>query len=145
MNSEGQLVIDVEYDENIQEENLEVAFDGSAYPNLARAIPYQTNFQIIPDDNDAAYYYDEETYKLADSIATFATVVGVLALVMFLLGMISGKMIGTEMMAVIQVSFVSLMTLQEVNPCFRALASLWIVNGYNALSPNNSLEDPYTS
>ena len=43
-NSDGQLVIDLEYNENIQEENLEVVFDGSAYPNLARAIPSFTNF-----------------------------------------------------------------------------------------------------
>ena len=54
-------------------------------------------------------------------------------------------MIGTEMMAVVQVSFISLITLQSINPCFRALASLWLVNGYNLLSPNDYLEDPHTS
>ena len=112
LDDDGKLVIDVEYDQNIHKEDLKIAFDGSAFPYLARSIPYYTNFQIIPDDNDGAYYYDEDTYKLAKTTSTLATAVSVFALLLFLVGLISGKMIGTEMMAVIQVSFVSLISLQ---------------------------------
>lgn len=50
-------------------------------------------------------------------------------------------MVGVEMMAVVQISFFSLMTLSQLNPCFAALSSLKLVNGYNSLSKNR-LEDP---
>ena len=48
------------------------------------------------------------------------------------------------MMAVMQISFLSLMTLPELNPCFAALSSLRLVNGYNYLNENH-LEDQLTS
>ena len=50
------------------------------------------------------------------------------------LALVSGKMIGVEMMAVVQISFFSLITLSQLNPCFAALASLRLINGYNSLS-----------
>lgn len=44
------------------------------------------------------------------------------------------------MMAVVQISFFSLLTLTHLNPCFAALSSLKLVNGYNSLNKNH-LED----
>lgn len=38
------------------------------------------------------------------------------------------------MVAVVQISFFSLMSLSHVNPCFAALSSLKFINGYNKLS-----------
>ena len=46
-------------------------------------------------------------------------------------------MIGVEMMAVIQISFFSLLSLSNMNPCFAALSSLKLVNGYNSLGGNH--------
>lgn len=60
-----------------------------------RVSPSQTTFELIPDDNEGAYFYEDSTYQLAETIGNFGTAVGILGLVMFLLGMISGKMIGT--------------------------------------------------
>ena len=48
------------------------------------------------------------------------------------------------MMAVIQISFFSLATLSNLNPCFAALSSLKFVNGYNSLGGNH-LEDQITT
>ena len=45
------------------------------------------------------------------------------------------------MMGVLQVSFLSLITLTELNPCFSALSSLWLVDGFNSLTQKNCLED----
>ena len=70
--------------------------------------------------------------------------VGGLGMAMFCVGLIAGKMIGVEMMAVIQVSFVSLISLEEMNPCFQALSSLFFVNGYNSISDESYLEDSRT-
>lgn len=50
---------------------------------------------------------------------------------MFLIGIVSAKVVGVEMMAVLQISFFGLVTLSEVNPCFAALSPLVMSNGYN--------------
>lgn len=48
--------------------------------------------------------------------------------------MFAGKLIGLEMMAVMQMSYMSLMTLSSMNPCFKALSKLEFVNGFNYFS-----------
>jgi hypothetical protein len=72
-----------------------------------------------------------------------ANSVGLASLGVFALGLISGKMIGVEMMAVVQIAFFSLMSLSQMNPCFSALSSLRFVNGYNQLNQSNYLLDPF--
>ena len=47
-------------------------------------------------------------------------------------------------MAVVQISFFSLVTLTQMNPCFAALTSLKLINGYNSLNHRDHLEDPFT-
>ena len=81
---------------------------------------------------------------MAKIISMVSTGISAVAAVFCVLGLISGKMIGVEMMAVVQISFISLITLSQVNPCFAALSSLKLVNGYNSLNQSNYLEDPLT-
>ena len=50
-------------------------------------------------------------------------------------------MIGIEMMEVLQISFLSLVSLQFMNPSFSGLKSLYFSNGYNILSSSSNLED----
>lgn len=47
------------------------------------------------------------------------------------------------MMAVVQISFFSLVSLSQLNPCFAALSSLKLVNGYNSLN-SDPLKDQLT-
>lgn len=143
MNEQGQLEIEVEYDDDIQGEqiNLTVSPDPAKYPNLARAQLSTSRFAAEPTDNESAYYYDESVYQIANIIRLLCMAAAGLAWLFFLIGMISGKMIGVEMMAVLQASFVSLVSLQELNPCFKALSSLQLVNGYNSVSAQDIMED----
>ena len=50
------------------------------------------------------------------------------------------------MMGVIQISFLSLLTLPSLNPNFEALFTIWFVNGFNyfSLSSKSHLKDIYT-
>lgn len=57
---------------------------------------------------------------------------------MFIIGIVSAKVVGVEMMAVLQISFFALATLSEVNPCFAALSPLAMSNGYNKNLIDNS-------
>jgi hypothetical protein len=43
------------------------------------------------------------------------------------------------MMAVIQISYLSLFTLSNMNPCFNALSNIWFVNGFNYFSFSKGL------
>lgn len=80
---------------------------------------------------------------MANIISMICVMISVVSLVFFLIGLISGKMIGVEMIAVVQISFFSLMSLTDINPCFAALASLKYVNGYNNLG-GDIINDSFT-
>ena len=88
---------------------------------------------------------------MAKIISTLSSVVvGGSSLFVFLLGIFAGKVIGIEMMAVIQIAYFSLLSLSSLNPCFRALSDMWFVNGFNyfyplsSIHPKNYLLDPLT-
>lgn len=61
-------------------------------------------------------------------------VVGV-GLLMFFVGMITSKIVGVEMMAVLQVSYLAIITIPAMNPCMNALTNISFVNGYNYFEP----------
>ena len=150
-NAQGQIIITCDYDSDIDGQDILISIDPANDPNgnstlsqLARVSPSLTRINLHPDNNQPALYYSEDVYNLADSINKFTTAVAALGLVMFFLGMIAGKMIGVEMMAVLQVSFIGLISLTDMNPCFSALFSLYLVNGFNSVSGHNSLEDSLT-
>lgn len=68
---------------------------------------------------------------MAKSIEAFSGVINGFSLFLFFVCLFSGKLIGIELMSVIQVSYAALVVLEEVNPCFRALSKLELVNGFN--------------
>lgn len=79
-------------------------------------------------------YYDQSVYDQANMITKISTFTGYGAIAFFFIGMLTSKIVGVEMMAVLQVSFLSLITLSQMNPCFSALTHLWFVNGFNYFS-----------
>lgn len=99
------------------------------------------SIKINPTNNQGAYFYEDSIYSLADTISKIFTGISGFALAIFCVSAINGKMIGVEMMAVLQVIFFSLMTLSQMNPCFSTLSFLWLVNGYNSLQ-KEYMKDP---
>jgi len=143
-NADGTVTMSMIYSTDIHNQPLDVVVNPAASNNplfqLSNPSP-SLHLTITPSNNQAAYFYDNFTYTLAGIISKLALAVGILSLLLFFLSMISGKMIGVEMMAVLQITFFSLITLTEMNPCFSSLSYLWLVNGYNSLQ-NNPLSDP---
>lgn len=43
------------------------------------------------------------------------------------------------MMAVLQITFIGLISLEAVNPCYGGIRNMWLVNGYNSLSQESHL------
>lgn len=49
------------------------------------------------------------------------------------------------MIAVVQISYLSLMSLSSMNPCFKALTNVWFINGFSYFSLSKGyLMDLYT-
>lgn len=68
---------------------------------------------------------------MANITNVMSFVVGGLSLLVFIVGIFGYKLIGIQMMGVIQISYLSLISLSPVNPSFKALSNLWLVNGVN--------------
>lgn len=81
-------------------------------------------------------------------VPLLSTAIVALAGVLFIAGVIFGKMIAVETMAVVQITFFALLSLNQMNPSFAYLNSLKYANGYNSLFTNSNdthLEDGLTS
>ena len=66
-------------------------------------------------------------------ITYLSTLVGGCGIIFGLVGLIGGRIVGLEGAAVIQLAFLSLTTLKDMTPCFRALLGLSYSCGYNSL------------
>lgn len=82
---------------------------------------------------------------MAKIVSILAYMVAAFSLLLFLLGIFARKLIGLEMVAVVQISYLSLLALSSMTPCFRALTNIWFVNGFSYffLSKGHLL-DPHT-
>lgn len=95
-NSNGTVTIDVQYAGNIQGQPLSITVDPSktGNPIFSRTQTVSNTVLIVPYDNQAAYYYPDDVYKLQGLTAKLSIGTGILSVAMFILGIISGKMIG---------------------------------------------------
>lgn len=93
-----------------------------------------SQFVVYPE-NLPAYYYEETVYKESSALNTLMTVA--LGIGVLLCGMFTRKMIGLELMSVIQISFFSLSLTSTLHPIF----TIWgrqgyISNGFSTLPQN---------
>jgi hypothetical protein len=145
-NADGTVSIVVDYAGDIQDQPISITVDPSRTNLLmfSRTDPTTTNLVVTPDDNEGAYFYDDKVYAMQGAVEKLATAIAFMSLAFFVVGIISGKMVGIEMMAVVQISFFSLVTLSQLNPCFAALSRLQFANGYNSLHSGTHLQDKLT-
>lgn len=84
----------------------------SGDPNFISVRPAQKTFPVIPTDNEIAQYYDESVYKMASIVSILAYIIDASCLLLFLLAIFARKLIGIETVAVVQISFLSLITIK---------------------------------
>lgn len=95
-NPDGTVSIFVSYSGNIQGQPMKITVDPAktSLPIFSRTSASVSNLAIIPSDNEGAYYYDENVYKMQGILEKVGLVVAVMSLLFFFIGIISGKMIG---------------------------------------------------
>jgi hypothetical protein len=97
-------------------------------------------FDEAPDNpEESSRSYPPYVKTLEKLISALTTALVALSFTLFALAVIAAKMVGVEMMAVLQIAYFALMPLSDINPCFSALTSLRYVNGYNQLNQGASL------
>lgn len=90
------FVVNIKYNGDIQDQPVNILVDPSKtnIPQLSRLASVTIMPIVRPDDNSSAYFYDQGTYKLASTIAKFASAIGILALAFYFIAIVGYKMVG---------------------------------------------------
>jgi hypothetical protein len=75
---------------------------------------------------------------MAKIIELISSVIGYLSFFLMIVGLFVGKLIVIEALAVVQISFLSLVTLSNLSPSFCALLPLELSFGYNMFEADKS-------
>lgn len=102
-------------------------------PQLKYVQGQTVSVTMISDDNQALVVYNQDTYSLSSTVKYVAFGIGGLGLFVSFLALIGGRLIGLETVAIIQITFFSLITLDKMSPTVSALSGLGLSCGYNKL------------
>lgn len=98
-------------------------------PRASVSLPYATN------NNLALKAYSDEVYSMLPMMTILSYLLMGLALGGFFFGLIfSSKLMGVEMMMVVQIAYLGLITIDKLESLLYPLINLWPVNGYNRLN-----------
>lgn len=111
-----------------------------------RAKSTNTIFPAVAQNNEILVLFNQSVYNLANVISILSQTIAYSSLVLFLLSLGFGMaVVGVEMMAVVQIAFFGLISIENMNPTFAALSSLQMSSGYNVFpnpTPIGSVEVP---
>lgn len=113
-NPDGTVTIIANYNTSIDNINITVELNPalSGERSLSRLSPIYKDFIFVPADNNPNQDVELiEACDLCETIRILSMVVAGLFWLLFVIGVFSGKLIGVESMAVIQISCLSLMSL----------------------------------
>lgn len=118
---------------------LTVDLQNSGLDFYSLAEPSSYDLTIEPQNNLAANFYDEDTYK-GNEILTYVSygIIG-LGYSTFLIGLYSSKLVVTEMFGVLQLSYVSLLLLDYGDPLLSTLVNLRYFYGVDSMILHHSL------
>ncbi|MCB0369344.1 MAG: hypothetical protein KDD45_07790 [Bdellovibrionales bacterium] len=102
---------------------------------------FKVSAQAKASNNAALVYYSEEDYAMANIAKYLAMFLGVCSVIFFMIGLFGRRLICLECLAAIQVSFLSLLTLEDLSPSFSSLEFLRYSMGYNSLKSYDLEQD----
>jgi hypothetical protein len=147
--STGLVEMTVDYQESATGKDLKLQIDYSVMktsaavsdPSSASSLSLLSNavvsVSLKAQNNLALDYYDDSSYSLASTCFMVAQILSGAALLIALVGLLGAKLIGLEMLSVFQISFLAMLSLDEMNPVMDALSGLQYSLGYNKLESYN--------
>lgn len=136
LNNQVQLTID--YGQN-NLEGSELKFNinpGATNLQSLQLLSVKNNLALKIEGKGTGMYlfgYDDSMYSTQSAIGSVSSAIGFLAIFLAFLGLCipSGKLIIIEALAVIQISYFSVLQFQKIPPTYAGLKNLIISNGYN--------------
>lgn len=107
--SDGIFTLVFEYSSDLSSININIDLVLLGIPGATG--PATQSIQMSPNDNEMTYFYSSNSYSNSNFTKIFGSIIMYSSLAIFVLGMFGGKLIGVEMMSVIQISVLSLICL----------------------------------
>jgi cysteine-rich repeat protein len=138
---QGRLVVQIAYTSTVQGVVASVVFNPPSDSNSTFAMQSsEVQFAIEPTNNEPANYYDNTTYETKNKtdaavVATEATAFSAMAV-----GAFVAKSLSLELLSVLQTTYLTMSTVNNVNPVTSSLYNLRYMSGYNRLFDNLGIE-----
>ena len=107
--------------------------NSSTSPQLA-GVEQDVRVSLVVDNNQAVATYSESTYELASALEYVCLATGALSLFLLFLGAFGGRLIALEAVSVVQLSYLSLLRLEDMSCTCAALEELYLSCGYNRIA-----------
>jgi hypothetical protein len=130
----NQLEVTIDYTASLANSytNINANFTGQSN-TLKYLSPNIINDILVADNNLSLEYFSDNDYSSATILKLISTVIGICALVLFIVGFFGAKIVALEFAAVVQVTFLALVTQISVSPSFESLKGLKLSFGFNTL------------
>lgn len=134
----GQLEITMDMNEDVPSTSLNFALDLSGQGLFFQYISFTPQtVSMVADNNQALVFYPPENYILAKAVNYISTAIGGLVLAVMLIGLFGRKLVGLETAAVIQIAYLSMISLDLMSPTFAALSVLGLSCGFHKFEDYN--------
>ena len=130
----GKVVLDFSYDSTVSQPEIQVALSTSSSPTLSSVASFAVAAAAKASNNAALVFYEDSEYGMAKIAQYLAIGLGVAALLLFVAGLFGGRLIGLECLALVQLSFLCLLSLEDLSATLSELQYLRFSFGYNSLA-----------
>jgi hypothetical protein len=107
----GEVLVNFNYNATIDSHSLIIALNTTRDSSLSKITNSSVLVKATASNNQALVYYSDDNYQLANIVKYLSLACSGCAILFLLIGVITGKLIGLECAALIQLSFISLLTL----------------------------------
>ena len=109
--STGAVTFTADYSQPLNDQTAKLSFQFPPTAPFDLLNTTAVSVKLTTDNNLSLEVYSDDEYGSAALVKTVATAASLLGLAMFLFGAFAGKLIGIELIAIFQISFLSLTTL----------------------------------
>lgn len=107
----GEVVANFNYNTTIDSQSLTISLNTTRDNTLSKVTNSSVVVKATASNNQALVYYTDDNYQLANVVKYLALACSACALLFLLIGVVTGRLIGLECAALIQLTFISLLTL----------------------------------
>lgn len=143
VNADGSIAITYDYNQTLDSNTIQLQLSPAAVSENYFAVPSSyIDFSLESDDNLPLSYYNESVYEKEQEYDKAYKVGIALSYGVMAVGMFCDKVNGVELFGVWQIAFLSLSTINKVQPLLAPLMKLGIVNGFNSMVNFNTTTVP---